>query len=104
MLIGCTIAEKEGSMEDVTEYSKNLGIAFQIVDDILDCVGDTSKLGKNVGRDEACHKSTFVSILGIEKAREMAVEYSNNALAKARILDNTGFLASLTEYLLNRDN
>jgi geranylgeranyl diphosphate synthase type II len=103
-MVGCVAAKREDRMDDVKEYSRNLGIAFQIVDDILDCVGDSIKLGKNVGRDEACHKSTFVSILGLERARELAVEYSNNALEKAKTLDDTGFLTGLTEYLLTRES
>lgn len=103
-LLGCIISGKTERMDLVGEYSRNLGIAFQIVDDILDYEGDSSILGKSIGKDEAEGKSTFVSILGIEKSKEMANKYSKNAYDIAKSLDASGFLGELTLYLLNRKN
>lgn len=103
-LLGCIISGKTERMDLVGEYSRNLGIAFQIVDDILDYEGDSSILGKSIGKDEAEGKSTFVSILGIEKSKEMANKYSKNAYDIAKSLDISGFLGELTLYLLNRKN
>lgn len=103
-LLGCIISGKTERMDLVGEYSRNLGIAFQIVDDILDYEGDSSILGKSIGKDEAEGKSTFVSILGIEKSKEMANKYSKNAYDIAKSLDASGFLGDLTLYLLNRKN
>jgi geranylgeranyl diphosphate synthase type II len=102
-LIGCIIAGREDKIEDVKEYSRKLGIAFQIVDDILDCIGNSEKLGKMVGSDAANHKSTFVTILGLEKSKKFAKEYSEKAKSIAHTIDSTGFIPALTDYLLNRD-
>ncbi|MCX7885211.1 MAG: polyprenyl synthetase family protein [Caloramator sp.] len=103
-LCGCIIAQKEDMTEAVKEYGKNLGIAFQIVDDILDYVGDPKKLGKNTGIDIKNNKSTYVSILGIEKSKKLAEEYSLNARNNAKTIDKSGFLLNLTDYLLNRES
>ena len=59
-------------MEKVTKYAKNIGLSFQIVDDILDIVGDEAKLGKKVGSDIENHKSTYPSLLGLDKSKEIA--------------------------------
>lgn len=103
-MIGGIIADRVDKLDEIKEYSHNLGIAFQIVDDILDCTGDANKLGKKIGRDEALDKSTFMKILGVDKSRKFAVEYSNRALNLADKLDRTGFLGELTEFLLNRES
>ena len=102
-LVGCIISKRSDMYDIVSEYSTDLGIAFQIIDDILDCSGDPVKMGKNTGIDAANNKSTFVSILGLEKARELADHYSNNALSAAGQIDKSGFLSDLTIYLTNRD-
>lgn len=101
---GCLIAKREDMLDTVLEYSRNLGIAFQIVDDILDVVGDCEKLGKNTGSDVQNEKSTYVSILGLERSRELAEEYSQRAKALAEKIDKSGFLARLTESLLYRES
>lgn len=103
-LIGCIISGNTERMDLVGEYSRNLGIAFQIVDDILDYEGDSSILGKSTGKDAAEGKSTFVSILGIEKSKDMANKYSKKAYDIAKSLDASDFLGELTLYLLNRKN
>ncbi|MDF2672707.1 MAG: polyprenyl synthetase family protein [Clostridiales bacterium] len=102
--IGGIVADKMDKLDDIKDYSHNLGIAFQIVDDILDCTGDANKLGKKTGRDEARGKSTFVKILGVNESRKLAIEYSNRALNLANMIDKTGFLGEFTEFLLNREN
>lgn len=103
-LIGGITANRMDKFDEIKDYGKNLGIAFQIVDDILDCVGDTNKLGKKTGRDKALDKSTFIKILGINESKKLAQKYSNNALDSASKLDKSGFLGELTEFLLNREN
>jgi geranylgeranyl diphosphate synthase, type II len=100
--IGCFISNEIEKMDVVNEYSKNLGIAFQIIDDILDCTGNTEVLGKNVGSDLANNKATFVSILGINKSIELAKAYTEKSKHFANLIDKTGFLLYLTDYLLNR--
>ena len=84
------------------EYAENVGLAFQIVDDILDCIGDEAELGKPIGSDEKNHKKTFVSFHGLESSKEMVRNLTNNAL---NILDNfkdNTFLKQLTLYLCDR--
>lgn len=101
---GCIIAGCRESLNIVNDYSSNLGIAFQIVDDILDYTGDVKKLGKNIKCDDKNSKQTYVSMYGLEKSKELAKMYSDNAKNKAVLIDKTGFLLSLTEYLLKRQN
>lgn len=105
-LVGCILSNQKESTDLVLNYSQNLGMAFQIVDDILDCTGDVTKLGKNIGSDEENNKSTFVSILGLNQSIELANEYSKKAMSLARQIekDNDGFLLNLTEYLLHRES
>ncbi len=62
-------------------YARALGLAFQVVDDILDVTADTATLGKTAGKDEAAHKPTYVSLLGLEGARELAQQLSAEAHA-----------------------
>lgn len=104
-LIGYIISGNIEKKNSIMNYSKNLGIAFQIIDDILDCTGDVKKLGKNIGSDFDNGKSTFVSILGLDKSIKLAREYSAAAKSYAKEIeaDSEGFLANLTDYLLNRE-
>jgi geranylgeranyl diphosphate synthase type II len=84
-------------------YAVNLGLAFQIIDDILDVIGDEALLGKPIGSDDENGKTTFVTILGLEKAREVAVQLTEEALGLLSKLDgDTTNLKDLTQYLLAR--
>lgn len=86
-------------------FGENLGIAFQIVDDILDATSDIETLGKPVGSDDKNGKITFVSILGLEKCEALAAEYSNKALSALNTFEeDKENLIALTEYLLKRKN
>lgn len=66
-------------VQALDDYARAIGILFQITDDILDVVGDTNTVGKTLGKDAAAHKSTFVSLLGLEKARALVVSLSDRA-------------------------
>jgi farnesyl diphosphate synthase len=59
-------------LEQLDHYSKFIGLAFQVVDDILDCEASTATLGKTAGKDAAAHKPTYVSVLGVAGARTLA--------------------------------
>ncbi len=85
-------------------YGQRLGLAFQIVDDILDVTADVEKLGKPVGSDKVDGKFTYVSAVGLEKARERAAELTEQAKAFLAQFSDNGFLNGLTEMLLNRDH
>ena len=87
------------------EYGENLGLAFQLVDDILDASGDQAVLGKSVGSDEKNDKKTFVSALGIDYCKQMADEYTKKALDALEFFDgDKKNIIELTNYLLKRKN
>lgn len=103
--IGCILAGGDENMESAAvRYGENLGIAFQIIDDILDAEGDEKLLGKPVGSDLKNDKKTFVDSIGIEKCRALAKEFTDNAISALKEFDGdlTNLLA-LTEYLLDRN-
>jgi len=104
--IGAYLAEAgEEEVNAVDRYAENLGIAFQIQDDILDVEGDEKLIGKCVGSDKKSMKSTYVSVCGLDKAKELAKEYSEKALVELGIFgEKAEFLKELTEMLLNRKN
>ncbi|MBR5991481.1 MAG: polyprenyl synthetase family protein [Clostridia bacterium] len=102
--LGCAAADASSEQyEAAKNYAENLGIAFQIVDDILDVVGDPEKLGKEVGQDEANQKTTFVTLLGVAGAKKLAVEYTGTALAALDGFEKTVYAREATQYLLSRD-
>jgi geranylgeranyl diphosphate synthase type II len=88
------------------EYGVNVGAAFQIADDILDVVGDTKTLGKPAGSDERQGKTTYPSLLGLDKSRELA---HSRAAAAIQALDGVehpeaDFLRALARYIVERVN
>ena len=66
-------------LPSLTAYAEKLGLAFQIVDDVLDEEGDTANLGKTAGKDAAQHKATFPSLLGLEESKARAAELVESA-------------------------
>jgi geranylgeranyl pyrophosphate synthase len=87
------------------EAGRELGLAFQIVDDILDATSDTATLGKTAGKDARAGKATYVSVHGIDAARRLARERSESAVAALRRLPgDAAFLASLAAGLLGRSH
>ena len=86
-------------------FGENIGLSFQIVDDILDVTATAEKLGKPVGSDTENEKNTYVSLLGLEEARRLAAQRTNDAL---QALDGFGAqadsLRQLAEALLTRDH
>ncbi len=87
------------------EFARNLGIAFQIRDDILDVTGTTEELGKTVMSDVRENKSTYVTLFGLEKAEELSALYSRRAKDALNVFgDRAGFLKELTDYLITRRN
>ena len=87
------------------EYANCLGLVFQITDDILDVTGTIEELGKTPGSDVRQHKSTYVSLLGLEGAKEQASSVGKQAHdALNSVSYDTSILAALIDYLLKRTN
>lgn len=86
-------------------YAQNIGHAFQIVDDILDVIGDEKELGKPIGSDAQCGKSTYVSLLGLEKSKEYAEKLTEDAVTALDVFgEESEFLKELAYSLIKRNN
>ena len=93
----------EEELKYAAEYAEKLGLAFQIIDDILDCTSDEKTLGKPIGSDEKNGKTTYVTLLGIDGAKAEAERLSNEALtALCKIKGDNAALRELTADLLDR--
>lgn len=105
MMIGAVIAgmTEEEQLQQVEKCAYNIGIAFQIQDDILDVVGDSEELGKPVGSDEQNSKQTYVTVNGLEQSEKDVEELTKEAV---EILDSIGgkndFLKELLLMLVHR--
>jgi farnesyl diphosphate synthase len=77
----CADAPDTEKLKAVDRYAKSIGLAFQVVDDILDTQADTATLGKTAGKDAENNKPTYVTILGLARAKEFAAELHADALA-----------------------
>ena len=87
-----------------SRYGKAVGLLFQIADDMLDVTASSAALGKSAGKDAAQHKATYVSILGLEHARELAEEMCDVAVESCRPLASEGAsLRELAHYILERN-
>lgn len=106
VLCGGYVAEmNETEAEALEIYSDRIGLAFQIVDDILDIKGDEKTLGKPVGSDAKNQKTTFVSLYGMQSSEEKIRELEKQALeALERIDKNTDFLKAVASYICRRDS
>ena len=93
----------EEELKYAAEYAEKLGLAFQIIDDILDCTSDEKTLGKPIGSDEKNGKTTYVTLLGIDGAKAEAERLSNEALTTlCKIKGDNAALRELTADLLDR--
>lgn len=91
-------------MVDLSAFANHLGLAFQIQDDILDAIGDVEKIGKTVGSDVANNKSTYVSLLGLDGAKQMlAAEIAAAITVLEKLPAATELLKQLTLYVASRD-
>ena len=103
--IGCILAGAEDKCLYAEKYAENVGLAFQIVDDILDFCGDEALLGKPVGSDEKNNKCTFVTLCGIEESRKVVNRLTIEAKSCVdKIGTNGEFLKDMADYLAIRDN
>lgn len=99
----CAESENEEQyLKSASVYAENLGLAFQIIDDILDVTSSDEVLGKPVGSDKDSDKYTFVRLNGLEAAERAAAEYTNKAVKALSCFNNSGQVRELTEMLLSR--
>ena len=96
----------ETDVENGREFGRAVGVAFQIVDDVLDVVGDTATLGKPAGSDEAMGKSTYPSLVGLDRSKELAAGYVEAALERLEPYAGADceFLSGLARYIVDRVN
>ena len=104
LLVGAMLADaSESDMKIIRNYGRSIGLAFQIVDDILDIVSTTEELGKDAGSDVENGKATYPSIVGLEKSRERARELYEESI---KVLDglkcDTSILRSIAAYIITR--
>lgn len=97
---GAIIANASGKqLDDITEFAKNLGIAFQIADDILDEVSTFEKMGKTLGKDKNAGKLTYTSLYGMEKSKRDLNKYIDNCFG---ILRKNDIKSKIFEEILNK--
>lgn len=102
-IMGCISAgADEETIAKADRYGSCVGLAFQIIDDILDVTSTTEVLGKPVGSDAVSNKTTFATLMGIEKADELAAKLTDEALGILDQFDRRDFLKDMTHDLLVR--
>ena len=95
-----------GCMDAAGAYASNLGLAFQIRDDMLDVIGDAAAFGKPIGSDASNEKSTYVSILGLEECERRVLDYTEKAKAALKAVTwpgGTAFLCALADAMTRRE-
>jgi geranylgeranyl diphosphate synthase, type II len=100
MSANCSLAQ----LRALTEFGLNVGLAFQVIDDILDVTQTSAQLGKTAGKDTAAKKATYPSIVGLERSRIIANQLTSRAFAALRPFKGQALaLEALAKYLLERD-
>jgi geranylgeranyl diphosphate synthase, type II len=95
----------EPELKALTAFGYNVGLAFQIIDDILDITQTTAQLGKTAGKDTAAQKATYPSIVGLEKSRQIARRLTERAFESLKLFRGKAeALEALAAYLLKREN
>lgn len=104
--LGCHAAglsEQDARLEALVAYARNIGLAFQVIDDILDCTQSAEMLGKSVGSDQRDGKTTFMSFYDVESARAYAKQLTSDAISSVIALENSQNLVALAEFLVQRN-
>ena len=100
MSANCAVAQ----LKALTEFGHNVGLAFQIIDDILDVTQTSQQLGKTAGKDTAARKATYPAVVGLEKSRKIAQQLTHRAFDALKIFrGRAAALEALAMYLLQRD-
>lgn len=102
-VLGCIAAGEFRLVDKAREFAVNLGMAFQIKDDILDVIGNEEKLGKHVGSDADNDKTTYVSLRGLEESQKDVQTFTDLAVTSLKNFKNTEFIEELALMLVNRE-
>jgi len=101
---GIVAQAKPADVDRLRQAGEHLGLAFQIIDDILDITQTSEQLGKTAGKDAAVQKATYPSIVGMEKSKKIATDLTNKAFEALKPFGpRAQALNALAEYLLKRD-
>ncbi|EXI79375.1 MAG: Farnesyl diphosphate synthase [Candidatus Accumulibacter appositus] len=99
----CGAALNADQQASLDRFAKRAGLLFQVIDDILDCTASTATLGKTAGKDAAAEKPTYVSLMGLERAREFADDLRRQALeALTPFGERRQRLVELTDFITQR--
>ncbi|MBR1739499.1 MAG: polyprenyl synthetase family protein [Ruminococcus sp.] len=101
-VMGVILSGKMELIPAAASYAQAMGRAFQIVDDILDVTGTFEELGKPIGSDSEQQKNTYVTLLGLERSKQIAGQLTVQALGALRSFENNEFIFELTQELLDR--
>ncbi len=104
LILGAQVGgASSAKVQRIREAGRELGLAFQIIDDVLDATADTATIGKTAGKDAKAGKVTYVSLYGLERARTLARETSESAVERWKTVEgDTAFLVALTRSLTDR--
>ncbi len=100
--MGCICAQAYDKVDSAGKFGECLGLAFQIVDDILDIVGDEKELGKPIGSDSSNEKNTFAVRCGIQASQKFAEKLTDDAMCVLSDFDDNCFLKEISVYLMKR--
>lgn len=101
----CSDSVNDLDLDNLLIYSKNIGLAYQVIDDILDIESSTEILGKPSGSDTAQNKSTYPALIGLEASKELAQNLYQSAIASAATIgDNSEHLIELAALVVNRNH
>lgn len=101
--LGCVAADMPADMRaQAVEFADQLGLAFQIRDDMLDVIGNADEFGKPIGSDKDEGKVTYVDLLGLDDCGKLVHELTEQAVSAVSDLDRDGFLTALAESLTER--
>lgn len=105
--LGCFAAELDATdprIAALSTYADKIGLAFQVIDDVLDCTQSAETLGKSVGSDQRDGKTTFMSFYSVEDTKEYAKQLTKEAIGALDNVPRTESLVELAEYLMERNN
>ncbi|MBO5970429.1 MAG: polyprenyl synthetase family protein [Clostridia bacterium] len=105
-MLGCLAAgvdSDDAKFNAAVRYAEKIGLTFQIIDDILDVIADPAVLGKNVGSDASENKTTFMSFMSVDEARQYAAKLTTEAKEALACFEHADMLYALADYLLVRE-